>query len=763
MRRHQSGRYGQCCLQDSFKRLLLSGSTADHLILHPSLFISPCCFLHLPETMEEVTKVTETTPQPLLERRVRQRQPTVSVLKSKLKQSVTCSVPRVRSTLSGFFPVVRWLPKYKLREYVWGDVMSGVIVGIILVPQAIAYCLLAGVEPIYGLYTSFYANIIYFIMGTSRHVSVGIFSLMSLMVGQVVDREVFLAGFDLSEDVSASGPDVLNGSLGINLTEGKLHSVELMGLQCGKECYAISIAAAITFLAGIYQVMMALFQLGFVSVYLSSPMLDGFATGASFTILTVQAKYLLGLKIPRHQGYGTVVVTWFNIFANIQNTNLCDLITSTICISVLVAGKEIQERYKDRLKIPLPTELIVVAGSTLASHYGMLNSRYSSSVSGHIPTGFIPPQVPNFSLMSRVALDAIPLAVISFAFTVSLSEMFAKKNGYTVRPNQEMLAIGFCNIIPSFFHCFTTSAALAKTMVKDSTGCQTQVSSLISALVVLLVLLFFAPFFHALQKCVLACIIIVSLRGALRKFMDIPAKWRASRNDAIVWLVAMSATALISVELGLLVGIVFSMICIIFKTQNPKVSLLGRASDTDLYEDMEEYKNLMPPPRVQVFRFQAPLYYANKESFLKSLYKTVGVEPFLEMTKRRKAEKKAKEMSAQQAKANGDKTNGEVVVGLVPRELDFHTIVLDCSAIPFIDSTGMATFKGLVNEYKEIGVSVLFASCNTSVIDTLQKGQFFGKNDKDMSSLLFHTVHAAVLHANSMPSAAESKSEDSMV
>lgn len=137
--------------------------------------------------MEEVTKVLETTPAlpPLLERRVRQRQPTVSALKSKLKRSVTCSVPKIRSALTGFFPVVRWLPKYKLREYVWGDVMSGMIVGIILVPQAIAYCLLAGVEPIYGLYTSFYANIIYFLMGTSRHVSVGIFSLMSLMVGQV--------------------------------------------------------------------------------------------------------------------------------------------------------------------------------------------------------------------------------------------------------------------------------------------------------------------------------------------------------------------------------------------------------------------------------------------------------------------------------------------------------------------------------------------------------------------------------------------------
>lgn len=508
--------------------------------------------------------------------------------------------------------------------------------------------------------------------------------------------------------------------------------------------------------------MMAVFRLGFVSVYLSAPMLDGFATGASFTILTVQAKYLLGVKIPRHQGYGTVVVTWINILANIHKTNFCDLITSAICIFILVTGKEIQERYKDRLKIPLPTELVVVAGATLASHFGELNTNYGSSVSGHIPTGFIPPQVPAFSLMPRVAVDAIPLAVISFAFTVSLSEMFAKKNGYTVRPNQEMLAIGLCNVIPSFFHCFTTSAALAKTMVKDSTGCQTQVSSLITALVVLLVLLFFAPFFYALQKCVLACIIIVSLRGALRKFRDVPAKWRASRNDAVVWLVAMSATALISVELGLLIGIGFSMSCVIFKTQNPKVSLLGQVSNTDLYEDLEDYKNLKPPTRVQIFRFHAPLYYANKESFLKSLYKAVGVEPFLELTKRRKAEKKAKEMSSKQAKTNGEINNTDVFVGIVQRHLEFHTIVLDCSAIAFIDSTGLGTFKSLVKEYKDIGVSVVLASCNTSVIDTLQKGQFFGKDDKDMGSLLFLTVHAAVIHANRV-TAEESKSEDSFV
>ncbi|MBN3310033.1 S26A1 protein, partial [Amia calva] len=640
--------------------------------------------------------------------------------------------------------------------------MSGLIVGIILVPQAIAYCLLAGLQPIYGLYTSFFSNIIYFFMGTSRHVSVGIFSLMSLMVGQVVDREVYLAGFDLSEDTNVDTMqlgDIWNSTVSSSISTVNL-SMGGLSMECGKECYAITIAAALTFLAGIYQVLMAVFQLGFVSVYLSAPMLDGFATGASITILTVQAKYLLGLKIPRHQGYGTVIITWINIFKNIHKTNFCDLITSTICLAVLVAAKELGDRYKDRLKIPLPTELVVVTVATLVSHFANLNGLYSSSISGAIPTGFIPPKVPSFELMPRVVFDAIPLGIISFAFTVSLSEMFAKKNGYTVRPNQEMIAIGFCNIIPSFFHCFTTSAALAKTMVKDSTGCQTQVSSVISAFVVLLVLLVFAPLFYSLQKCVLACIIIVSLRGALRKFQDVPKQWQLNKIDAVVWSITMLSSALISVEMGLLVGVIFSMLCVVARTQVPKVAILGQVQDTGFYEDSSEYENLLTVPKVKIFRFQAPLYYANKDFFLKSLYKSVGVEPFLEITKKKKAEKRAKQLAAKQARENDlDKTNGEATVSLVPKELDFHTVVLDCSSMPFMDTTGMITFKGIVKDYKEVGVSILLACCNPSVIESLKRGGFFGIEDKDISSMLFYTVHSAVLFAKSR----ESTVNDSVV
>ncbi|XP_072518465.1 sulfate anion transporter 1 [Salminus brasiliensis] len=687
----------------------------------------------------------DTKPLPMgsLERKARKRKGALETMKTKLRRQFSCSVPKVKRTLTDFFPVVLWLPKYKINEYVWGDLMSGLIVGIILVPQAIAYCLLAGLEPIYGLYTSFFGNIIYFILGTSRHVSVGIFSLMSLMVGQVVDREVYLAGFDLGEESTQSSMDGgWNVSEDYSKTAMNL-TIKALNMECGKECYAISIATSLTFLAGIYQVLMAVFRLGFVSIYLSAPMLDGFATGASCTILTVQAKYLLGLKIPRHQGYGTVVVTWINIFKNIHKTNFCDMITSAICIAVLVAGKELQDRYKNRLKMPLPTELVVVAVATIVSHFADLNGQYSSSISGAIPTGFIPPQVPSFDLMPRIALDAIPLAVISFAFTVSLSEMFAKKNGYTVRPNQEMLAIGFCNIIPSFFHCFTTSAALAKTMVKDSTGCQTQVSSVVSAFVVLLVLLFLAPFFYSLQKCVLACIIIVSLRGALRKFRDVPTLWRLSKIDATVWMVTMCSAALISVEIGLVIGVVVSMICVVAQTQYPKVSLLGQIENTNHYEDMDDYSHLVIIPKVKIFRFQAPLYYANKDFFLKSLYKTVGLEPFLEKARRRKLEKKAKERAAKKT----DKDNGDVSIGLIASELDFHTIILDCSSISFIDTTGISTFKGLLKDYKEVGVNVILACCNTKVIDSLRLDSFFGPDDKEMYTLSFHTIHSAVSFA----------------
>uniref|UniRef100_A0A8C5X7Y1 Solute carrier family 26 member 2 n=1 Tax=Malurus cyaneus samueli TaxID=2593467 RepID=A0A8C5X7Y1_9PASS len=390
-----------------------------------------------------------------------------AMLVKQAKKTCSCSPAKIKDCVLGFFPILQWLPKYKLREYLLGDVMSGVIVGVLLVPQSIAYSLLAGLEPIYGLYTSFFSSLIYCIFGTSRHISVGIFGVVCLMVGQVVDREVDRAGYDLEPAVLSALSDLAGDANATSTSNGTVPEP-----LCDKSCYAMAILLGFPVISGF---MICSRGVGFVSVYLSDSLLSGFVTGASFTVLTSQVKYLLGLDIPRSGGVGSLVTTWINIFRNIHRTNLCDLITSFLCFLVLIPTKELNERFKSKLKAPIPMELVVVVAATLASHFGKLRETYGSSVSGHIPTGFLPPRPPDWSLVPNVALDAIPIAIIGFAITVSLSEMFAKKHGYTVRANQEMYAIGFCNIIPSFFHCFTTSAALAKTLVKESTGCSTQV------------------------------------------------------------------------------------------------------------------------------------------------------------------------------------------------------------------------------------------------------------------------------------------------
>ncbi|XP_069754878.1 sulfate transporter isoform X2 [Narcine bancroftii] len=645
----------------------------------------------------------------------------------KLKKSFCCTPTKAKDFFIDLFPVVRWFPKYKWKKWILGDVISGLIVGILLVPQSIAYSLLAGQEPVYGLYTSFFACIIYFFMGTSRHISVGIFGVLCLMIGQVVERELQIAGFDFDDTNSTF---LSNQSAYV----------------CGRSCYAIRIGSTLTFMAGVYQVAMGIFQVGFISVYLSDSLLSGFATGASFTIITSQMKYLIGIHIPRANGPGSLVKTWISIFKNIHETNICDLVTSILCLLVLVPMKEINECYKSKLKAPIPGELLIVVVATLVSHYAQLNAKFNSTIAGDIPTGFMAPILPDWSLIPRIAVDAVPIAIIGFAITVTLSEMFAKKHGYTVKANQEMFAIGACNVIPAFFHCFTSSAALAKSLVKESTGCKTQFSSVITALVLLLVLLVIAPLFYSLQKCVLAVIIIVNLRGALRKFIELPKMWKVSKVDTVVWFVTMLATALVTTELGLLIGVCFSAICVIGRTQVPRATVLGQLKGTEIYEDLRKYKNLQDLPGIKIFRFEAPLYYANKELFKKSLYKQTGIDPILEVLARKKAEKKnIRELKQKSATHSPTGAKSEVTLQLSYQQYDIHTIIIDCSVIQFLDIAGLGTIKEVYKDYKNIGISVLLSNCNASVIDSLCSGNYFDHGC--VNGLLFYSVHDAVKFA----------------
>ncbi|XP_056296039.1 sulfate transporter [Pseudoliparis swirei] len=669
-----------------------------------------------------------------------------SVATRRLKKHCACSPEKAKAKVLGFVPILAWLPRYRLREWLLGDAMSGLIVGVLLVPQSIAYSLLASQDPIYGLYTSFFTSIIYAIFGTSRHISAGVFGVLCLLVGQVVDRELALAGYPES-----GGGGGGNGSAALLAALGN-GSVEA---GCDRSCYAIVVGATVTFTAGVYQVLMGVFQVGFVSVYLSNSLLDGFATGASLTIFTSQFKYLLGLKLPRPRGWFVLFKTWYGLLGGLGATNLCDLVTSLVCLLVLLPAKEINNRFKAKLKAPIPFELFVVVIATLASHYGRFNEDFGSDVSGAIPTGFMAPQLPLWSLIPDVAVDAFSIAIVAFAITVSLSEMFAKKHGYKVDANQEMYAIGLCNVVPAFFRCFASSAALTKTLVKESTGCQTQVSGLVSALVLLLVLLLIAPLFYSLQKCVLAVIILVNLRGALCKFLDVPAMWRADRVDASIWLVTMATSAFVSTELGLLVGVLVSAVSVLGRTQQARVLELGRAAGAgEHYEDVASFRGLRTRPDVAVFRYAAPIYYANQSMFKKSLYKRVGLDPgqereqLVKFRKRNKEEEEEEEVEVvvvPTPEAAGKEVVSPMRGGKRP---SLRSLVIDCGAILFLDTAGVDALKEVRKDYGELGITVVLARCNTSVLDSLERGGYYPEGE---DGVLFFTIEDAVRYVERSP------------
>ncbi|XP_075457054.1 sulfate transporter-like isoform X2 [Ascaphus truei] len=674
-----------------------------------------------------------------LEEHIQPELSTRDLIMEKTKQVCSSGPKMLTNLLFKLFPVLEWLPRYKIKEYLPGDIISGLIVGVVTIPQSIAYSLLASQDPIYGLYTNFFCCIIYFLTATSRHNCVGTFGVLCLMIGESVNKQLKAAGFSTDGVETA----VINSTLAANGT-----------IICGKSCYAITVATSLTFLVGVYQILMGIFQLGFISMYLSEPLLSGFVTGSSLTILTSQMKYLLGLKIPRRDGVGSLILTWVDIFKNLQNTNICDLATSIVALVVIVPCKHINDRFKSKMKIPFPVELLVVIVATLVSHFFNFKGKYKSSICGPIPTGFQVPRAPDWSLIPNIAADAVPIAIIGFAMTVSLAEIFAKKHGYTIRANQEMIAIGMCNLIPSFFYSFASCAALAKSLLRESTGANTQLNGIISSSVLLLVLLAIAPLFYSLQSCILGVITITSLRGALRKFADTPQMWRISKIDTVVWWVSMLASSLITTEIGLLVAVCFSILCVIFRTQRPRATLLGKVSGTEIYEDQFTYKELSNIPNVKIYRFDTSLYYANKDYFKTTLYTKTDVNPSLVSALQKKA-KKEKEAAAAQprnrfiARFNLIKTSHRThkATEISVPQLDMHSLIIDCGGMQFIDTVGLGVLKEVRKDYEEIGVHVFLANCNPSVRRVLHDGGYFSKTSGDAELLAFHSVHDAVTFA----------------
>ncbi|XP_071961597.1 prestin-like [Antedon mediterranea] len=665
-----------------------------------------------------------------------QQQALKEVLKRKFTKC-TCTKESIKNNIISFFPIITWLWNYDLRNNLLGDVISGCTVGVLRIPQGLAYAFLASLKPVYGLYINFFPVILYALMGTSKHISVGVFAVVSIMTGITVDAAV----------------------------EAK----RLENSTINEEIEKVKAATTLCFMVGFIQFLLGLFQLGFISVYLSDPVVRGFTTGAAMHVFTSQFKHLFGIELESYFGPFALIKSYEELFSELNTTNIATLIMGLCSIIALVLVKEIQDKYKDRIKFPIPMELAVIVFGTVVSSKINLEEKYDVIIVGTIPTGLPAPTMLDFSYVPSLMGSSFAISMVAFCGTLSMAKIFAKKNNYEIDANQELLAGGVTAIVSSFFSCYPPGTSLSRSLIQESSGGKTQLAGIISAILILIVLVAIGPFFESLPNCCLAAIVVVALRGMFRQFLDLRTLWQVSTIDFGIWTVTFLAVVLLGVDLGLGAGVAFALITVVFRTQRPYCTKLGRIPHTDIYRDVYNYKDAKEIPGVVIFRCSSSLYYANTEYFRDSVYAISGIKPRNVLSSRAKAIRKEEKAIQKNTKLRKRKTKYSTVTNEEVREdipteetainednslatsslsseesLKYHTIIIHCGTFNFIDLMGVNTLRDIIADYEKINIKVVLANCKAAIRMMLQRCGFFDTVGHDH---LYVTIHDALIHS----------------
>ncbi len=461
-------------------------------------------------------------------------------------------------------PILDWLPNYKW-EFFKNDLGAGLTIGIMLVPQGIAYAMIAGLPPIYGLYTAMIPQIIYAIFGTSRQLSVGPVAMDSLIV--------------------ASGVAAL--------------------AEIGSEHF-IEFAILLAFMMGVLQVLFGFFKLGFLVNFLSRPVISGFTSAAALIIALSQLKNLLGIDL--HSG-NKIHNLLFEVYQHLNEINWTTFGIGAISILILIFLKQVTK------KIP-PALLVVIFGILAVKLFNL--DEIGVQIVGEIPKGLPNFKVPNFD--EKVLIDLFPLALtlsfIAFLEAISVAKAVElKHHDYKVVPNQELIAIGMGNIIGSFFQTYPATGGFSRTAVNNQAGAKTPLAAIISASIVALTLLFFTPVFYYLPEAVLGAIIVVAVFGLLD--FTVPKQLlKYSKRELVILNITLIITAVIGIKEGIFTGVVLSLGMLIYRTTKPHIAILGRIPDTHFYRNIKRFEGLLiTSEEILIVRFDAQLYFANVQYF----------------------------------------------------------------------------------------------------------------------------------------------------
>ncbi|OWK06689.1 SLC26A5 [Cervus elaphus hippelaphus] len=669
---------------------------------------------------------------PVLQERLHKKDKVSDSIGDKLKQAFTCTPKKIRNIIYMFLPITKWLPAYKFKEYVLGDLVSGISTGVLQLPQGLAFAMLAAVPPVFGLYSSFYPVIMYCFFGTSRHISIGLAFAMLAAVPPVFGLYssfypvIMYCFFGTSRHISI-GPfaviSLMIGGVAVRLVPDDIvipGGVNATNGTEARDALRVKVAMSVTLLSGIIQFCLGVCRFGFVAIYLTEPLVRGFTTAAAVHVFTSMLKYLFGVKTKRHSGIFSVVYSTVAVLQNVKNLNVCSLGVGLMVFGLLLGGKEFNERFKEKLPAPIPLEFFAVVMGTGISAGFNLHESYNVDVVGTLPLGLLPPANPDTSLFHLVYVDAIAIAIVGFSVTISMAKTLANKHGYQVDGNQELIALGLCNSIGSLFQTFSISCSLSRSLVQEGTGGKTQLAGCLASLMILLVILATGFLFESLPQAVLSAIVIVNLKGMFMQFSDLPFFWRTSKIELNLEFPSLPEHQHDDI-------LTYSL-----SACSPSYKVLGQLPDTDVYIDIDAYEEVKEIPGIKIFQINAPIYYANSDLYSNALKRKTGVNPAFIMGARRKAMRKyAKEVgNANMANATVVKVDAEVdgedgtkpeedeneikyppivIKSTLPEELqrfmppgdNIHTIILDFTQVNFIDSVGVKTVAGVSIIFKE--------------------------------------------------------------
>jgi len=476
----------------------------------------------------------------------------------------------------------RWLPGLQTlrtyhRSWLPRDVVAGIVLTALLVPAGMGYAEASGLPAIYGLYATMVPLVVYALFGPSR--------------------------------ILVLGPD---SSL------APLIAAAILPLAAGNEAEAVALAGTLALLSGALCMLAGFARFGFIAELLSKPVRYGYMNGIALTVLLSQLPKLFGFSVDAEGAIAEARAFARGVADG--ETNTVALLIGVACLLVILGFK--------RWRPQIPGVLVAVVGATVAVGVFGLAERYDLSVVGPLPKGLPSFEIPSVSFDDLTALvaGALGIALVSFADTSVLSRTFAIRGGYRVDPNQELVALGAANVAAGFFQGFSVSSSSSRTPVAEAAGAKTQATGLVGALAIALLLLLFPNLLRDLPDSALAAVVISAAFG-LVEAAGVRKLYRVRRTEFVLSIACFLGVALLGVIEGIFIAVALSLLNFIRRAWRPHHAVLGRADDVKGYHDVTRYPDAKRVPGLVLFRWDAPLFFANAEAFADEVREAIASSP----------------------------------------------------------------------------------------------------------------------------------------